>query len=345
MIVTPNQNPKRYLPTDNGWKISSIGDSPNGNKGGEIVPIELGRGNDISVDDLKPLLEVDEIIIHIEDYYLVSEKTLNDIKESNNPHWDIVGNGFLTLKGREVTIGKTIPIIKVDVSKLKESGEKQDKKISNAGVSEVDYIYETQKVMGVPMGMVKQLNYTLKEEIQRPGDTFSIWNMSLGDETIYTIKKLNVDTAQADGTLDKKKLETFLVGINERIQQLRKDFNMIKGVYYNGSIPESKGKIEFTDRVASTEDDTTNDNKQVVFKETNLTSTQPQPISTAVDNTTKVIDTKTTDVQKQIEQQKQELLATQQKQTLAQQQLQSDLNQQAQRTDEYYRQKYGSGNK
>jgi hypothetical protein len=337
MIVLPIQNGGRYTQTDNGWVVSAIGDSPNENKGGEIVPIELTKGNTLLIDDFKPLLEVDGIVVHIDEYYLISQQTLNDIKESNNPHWDIQSNGVI--KGKE--IGKTIPTIRVDVSSLRTSGDKQNKKIANAGVSDVDYVYNTEKEMEVPIGLVKQLNYTLKEEIQRPGDTFSIWNMSLGDETLYSIEKLKIDSAQEDGTLDKAKLNTFLVGINERIQQLRKDFNMIKGVFYNGSIPESKGKIEFTNRVATTEDETNNDGKQIVFKETNLTNTQPQPISTAVDSTTKVIDEKTTTVQKQVEEQKQELAATQQKQTLAQQQLQADLNQQAQRTDDYYKEKYG----
>lgn len=337
-VVNPIQNPQRYTPTDSGWVISSVKDSPNKNAKGEIKPIKLERGKTISMDSLKPLLEVDDIVIGVEDYYLVSEKTLNDIKESNNPHWDIQTNGLVLGK----RIGRTIPFIKVDVSKLKASGDGQDLKIANAGVKSVEYIYETELETGVPMGLVKQLNYTLKEDIGRPGDSFRLWDMKLGDDTLYTIEKLKIDTAQTDGTLDKAKLDTFLKGINERLVLLKADFHMIRDTFYNGTQPVSKGETLIKNKVATTEDTTDSAPKQNVIKNTTLIGSTPQPISKAVDSTTKVIDEKTTNVQKQVEQQKLELAATQQKQTLAQQQLQADLNQQAQRTDEYYKQKYGT---
>lgn len=337
-IVLPSQNPQRYSQTDNGWRISSVLDSPDSNSKEFIVPIDLNRGNGISMDSLKPLLEVDDIVVNVEDYYLVSEKTLNDIKESNNPHWDIQSNGEV----KDKPVGKTIPIISVNVSKLMESGNTQDSKIVNAGVQSVEYIYETQKEMDVPIGLIRQLNYTLKESELRPGDSYNLWDMNLGDESLYSIAKLKVDTAQEDGRLDKGKLDAFLVGVDERLKLLRADFNMIKNTFYNGVAPISKGTTKIINKVATTESTSDVAPKQQVFKDTNLTSTQPQPISTAIDSTQKTIDEKTTDVQKQIEQQKLELQSTQQKQTLAQQQLQQDLNQQAQRTDEYYKQKYGA---
>jgi hypothetical protein len=158
---------------------------------------------------------------------------------------------------------------------------------------------------------------------------------------------LNIDTAQADGTLDKTKLNKFLSDVGVRLDTLRKDFNMIKKTFYNGDVPASKGKIEFKDRVASTEssNDMESPNKQVVIKETILTSSQPQPISTAVDSTTKKIESTTKTTQQQIDEQRAALASQQQKQTLAEQQLQADLNQYSQRTDEYYKQKYGGGAK
>lgn len=336
-VVNPIQNPQRYTPTDNGWVISSVGDSPNGNAKGEIKPIALTRGTNISMDSLKPLLEVDDIVISIDDYHLVSEKTLNDIKESNNPHWDIQTNGLVLGK----TIGRTIPFIKVDVSKLRISGDGQDTKIANAGVKSVEYIYETELEMGVPMGLVRQLNYTLKEDIGRPGDSYRLWDMKLGDDTLYTIQQLKVDTAQTDGTLNKSKLDTFLKGINERLALLKADFYMIRDTFYDGIQPLSKGETLIKEKVATTEDTSESAPKQNVTKKSTLIGTTPQPISKAVDSTTKVIDEKTTDVQKQVEQQKLELAATQQRQSVAQQQLQSDLNAQAQKTDEYYKKLYG----
>lgn len=340
MIVSPIQNAGRYTLTDNGWVVSSIGDSPNGNRGGEIVPLRIPKGAEIDVNSLKPLLEVDGIIIRIDDYYLVSQSTLDGIKESSNPHWDYEKNGEVLGK----TIGKTIPIIEVNVSKLKESGEGQDIRTANAGVQSVEYIYETELDMGVPIGLVKQLNYTLKEAGLRPGDSFNLWDMSLGNNTLYSIEKLKIDSAQADGTLDKSKLDSFLVGIDERLKLLRADFNMIKNTFYNGVTPVSKGTIKTVNRVATTEDTNESAPKQVVSKDTNLTNSQPQPISTAVDTTQKEIETKTQTVEQKLAEQREALATTQQQATIAQRELQSQLNRQAEQQSELAK-KYSAGNK
>jgi hypothetical protein len=340
MIVKPIQNEKRYTLTDNGWVVSSIGDSPNGNVKGEIVPLRIPKGMDIEADSLKPLLEVDGIIIRIDDYYLVSQSTLDNIKASSNPHWDYEKNGEVLGK----PIGKSIPIIEVNVSKLKESGEGQDLRTANAGVQSVEYIYETELEIGVPIGLIKQLNYTLKEAGLRPGDSFNLWDMSLGDNTLYSIEKLKIDSAQADGTLDKGKLDSFLVGIDERLKLLRADFNMIKNTFYNGVTPISKGTVKTVNRVATTEDTNESAPKQVVSKGTTLTNTTPQPISTVADTTQKVIDEKTTTVEKQLEEQRRELQSTQQRQTIAQQELQSQLNTQAQQQADLAK-KYSAGSK
>ena len=340
MIVSPIQNAGRYTLTDNGWTVSSIGDSPNRNRGGEIVPIQIPKGADIDVNSLKPLLEVDDIIVRIDDYYLVSQTTLDGITQSGNPHWDFQQNGEI----KEKPIGKTIPIITINVSKLKESGEGQDLKTANAGVQTVEYIYETELEIGVPIGLVNQLNYTLKESGLRPGDSYNLWDMGLGDNTLYSIEKLKIDSAQADGTLDKAKLDSFLVGIDERLNLLRKDFNMIKNTFYNGVAPISKGTIKTVNKVATTEDTSEPAPKQQVFKDTKTTNSQPQPISTAVDTTQKVIDEKTTTVEKQLEDQRRELQSTQQRQTVAQQELQSQLNTQAQQQSDLAK-KYSAGAK
>jgi len=133
--------------------------------------------------------------------------------------------------------------------------------------------------------------------------------------------------------------------MDKRLAILDTDFNMIKNVFYSGTTPNNNGIKKFVKQIANVSDDTTFGGDSYTTSTTQTSKVEDTPKDKSVDATNKVIDEKTTTVQKQVEEQKRELASTQQKQTLAQQQLQADLNQQAQRTDEYYRQKYGSGTK
>lgn len=275
MEVRPVQNPNRYIRTNDGWLVSSVSDSPDGNINGEIVPITIPRGEAIPNSSIYTVLEVDGIVIQIDDKYLISPTTMIGIGASNNPHWDYQQNGSVMGK----PIGSSIPIIKIDVSKLMASGEEQDQKIVNAGVESVEYIYETELEMGIPKGLINQLNYTLKEGALRPGDSFSLWDMNLGDDTLYSIQALNVSTAQEDGKLDTIKLEEFLRSLGDRLKDLRKDFNSIKGTFYNGVPPINKGKIQVQNRVASTEGTQESAPRQTVTKETETIGVQSTPNS------------------------------------------------------------------
>jgi hypothetical protein len=264
MEVRPVQNPNRYIRTNDGWLVSSVSDSPNGNVNGEIVPLTIPKGTAIPNSSIYTVLDVDNIVIQIDDKYLISPATNLQIGLSSNPHWDIQSNG--TIKGK--TIGSSIPIIKIDVSKLVASGDAQDQKIANAGVESVEYIYETELEMGIPKGLINQLNYTLKEGAQRPGDSFALWDMNLGDDTLYSIQALNITTAQEDGKLDTAKLREFLGSLGDRLSLLRTDFNSIKETFYNGNPPINKGLIQIQNRVASTEDTQDSAPRQRVIKET-----------------------------------------------------------------------------
>lgn len=282
MEVRPIQNPNRYTPTDSGWLISSVSESPNGNPKGEIVPLTIPKGTAIPNSAIYTVLDVDNIVIQIDDKYLISPATNLGIGLSSNPHWNFQQNG--TILGK--AIGKSIPIIKIDVSKLVESGKVQDLKIANAGVESVEYIYETELVMGIPKGLIDQLNYTLKEGIQRPGDSFSLWDMNLGDDTLYSIQKLNITTAQEDGKLDTAKLKEFLGSLGNRLSELRKDFNGIKETFYNGKQPVNKGLLQIQNRIASTEGTQDSPPRQAVIKESTTVAVVETPNSTTVTEST-----------------------------------------------------------
>lgn len=280
MEVRPIQNPNRYIRTNDGWLVSSISDSPNGNVNGEIRPVTIPKGTLIPNSSIYTVLDVDGIVIQIDDKYLISPTTMLAIGASNNPHWDYQQNG--SVMGKK--IGCSVPIIRIDVSKLVESGNGQDLRIANAGVESVDYIYETELEMGIPIGLINQLNYTLNESTTRPGDSFSLWDMNLGDDTLYSIQALNITTAQEDGKLDTQKLEEFLSQLGTRLGELRKDFNSIKGTFYNGEPPINKGLIRFTNRVASTESTQDSAPQQRVFKESELIGVGTTPISSEVNS-------------------------------------------------------------
>ena len=264
MEVRPVQNPDRYIRTNDGWQVSSVSESPNGNVNGEIIPITIPKGTAIPNSSIYTVLDVDNIVIQIDDKYLISPATNLQIGLSSNPHWDIQSNG--TILGK--AIGRSIPIIKIDVSKLVASGNTQDQKIANAGVESVEYIYETETELGIPKGLINQLNYTLKEGVQRPGDSFSLWDMNLGDDALYSIQALNITTAQEDGKLDTTKLREFLGALGDRLSLLRTDFNSIKETFYNGNPPINKGLIQIQNRVASTEGTQDSAPRQRVIKET-----------------------------------------------------------------------------
>ena len=100
-----SQNPERYSKVGSSWVISANADSLN--KG--VTPLSLPIGAPLS--NLKPLIKADGIIVKVSDNYLCSLTTLNLIKESNNPHYDIVQKGVVKVKNKEVIVGKTIKII------------------------------------------------------------------------------------------------------------------------------------------------------------------------------------------------------------------------------------------
>lgn len=229
MVGGTNTSPKS-------WVISA---SP------DVKPLILNEGTPF---DLIPLLEVDGIVVKILGAYLISPVTLKRIKDNNNPHYAVVQNGEVN----KTPMGKTIPIIEINTEALSTLGESRDANNRFAAVKSVDYGYETEKVNGIPKGLLEQINYTLKEKGTRPADTFSIWDLGLAGD--YSIEALKVQTAQEDGSLDKAKLDAFTTGTSQRLGILRDDFNSIKEIFYNGKNPISAtNSFSFT-RVANVED-------------------------------------------------------------------------------------------
>jgi hypothetical protein len=277
-----NQNPERYTTDGKNWKISA---SP------AINPIYLPIG--IPLNNLKPVIKGNGIIVKIGLDYLCSPQTLNDIKDSKNPHYDIVENGKLTIKDKEVSMGKTIKIIELDVTKLQGIITGRDFQNRQAGVVDVSYIDDAENGLteGIPNKLIDQINYTLDKESERPSDKFEVVDYEkMVDKELnphYTFVPIAIVTDQEKTIFDPLKLQTFLIELDNQLDLLRKDFNRIKGTFFDGIIPTPNlyGIIQ-KDLIA--ESDSDEDQHSVKTTESStLLSVETNPINTIKDSVEK----------------------------------------------------------
>lgn len=252
-----SQNPERYSKVGSSWVISANEDSPN--KG--VTPLTLPIG--VQLSNLKPLILADGIIVKVGDDYLCSLTTLNLIKDSNNPHYDIVQNGGVMVKNKEVIVGKTIKIIELNVASLDGIITSRDVSNTNAGVTDVVYGPETNLVDGIPQGLIDQINYTLDKVSERPKDEYSIFDFySLIDYVNnpkalhYKITPLLVKTQQEDTIFDPAKLREYLIEVGNKLKLLENDFNLIQDIFYDAKLPTNP--ISYTEKQQASIDNDTN---------------------------------------------------------------------------------------
>lgn len=275
-LIPITQNPTRYSQREDSWVVSA---SPN------IKPLTITKGQ--SLFGIKPVLSVDGIIVKADEWYLCSQATLKALQDSQNPHYSMEVNGPISVKGKSVDLGKTIRMIEIDVDKLKGQAEGLDFQNRKAAIAYVDYIYEGDTVDGVPLNLIKQIDYTLNPSVNRPSDKFGLHSLNLGDdETVYSISALNTATKQEDGSLDKSKLETFLKNLQNRLVVLRNDFNMIKDVFYNGTLPDSQVTIDREEIAVLGVSEGPESEPPVTFKYTQLAAVVESPVSTPASGST-----------------------------------------------------------
>jgi hypothetical protein len=285
-ITKQNQNPERYSKQNSKWTVSALPKPATAKEKAQIKPLTFDVG--IPLTNIKAVLDVDGIVVKIGDMYLCSKQTLKVITDSDNPHYDVVANGKIPVKTKQVTIGKTIPIISIDDTQFSVVGTQRDKVNQNAGVKSVDYIYEGKQTQGVSNNLIKQINYTLGE-MPRPGDSFELYDLKLADPMAYSVAPLIVSTTQEDGKFEKGKLESFLMGTKERLKILQQDFDMIRETFYNGAPPLSKGILKIDNQVASSQDDTTFEGSYTKKSSTTV-SVQQTPGDKAIDAQKKATD-------------------------------------------------------
>jgi len=263
-----NQNPQRYSISKDGkeWRITA---SPS------VPPLVFNFGS--TLPNLIPVLEADGIIVKVLDVNLVSPNTLSEIESSLNPHYDIEQNG--TVLNRPM--GKSIPIITLEVTPLTELANNREGANSIAGVTNVVYNYEdTELIQGLPLSLIQQINWTLTDSDTKPSDTYSYYNFyRMVEAPHYSIEKLNVETLQSDGKLDKTKLKKFITTVDTKLQLLRQDFNLIKDVFFNGK--EVTSLDIATDKRITTIFEN-EDTHTVVRKESTITSIVSTPQTDAL---------------------------------------------------------------
>ena len=274
------QNPERYTTDGKNWKISA---STN------IKPIYLPIG--IPLANLKPVIKANGMIVKIGENYLCSLQTLNDIKLSKNPHYDIVENGKLKVGKKEVSMGKTIKIVELDISKLQSLADSRDFMNRQSGVTKIEYTNAgIELIDGIPKKLIDQINYTLDKGSERPKDKFEVVDyFKMVDKVVsphYTIKPIRVETDQEKTIFDPKRLQTFIIELSAQLALLRKDFNTIQKTFFEGIIPTPNiyGIIQ-EDIIARTDvDDLDSRHSNRIVNSSTIISVEPTPIQTVKDD-------------------------------------------------------------
>lgn len=268
MQIELTQSPERYSYKSGVWKISAKSD---------IKPITITEG-ELTIE-LLPLLSVSGVIVHLKgtDKYLASIGMIEDLKDSmmTNPHYSYKEHSKIL----GAKMGKTIPIIEVKVDGLEESVSKQKLKGKNAGVKEVKWSIENDY-----KGLIEQINWTLSPNSNKPKDNYKIFDLNLlGD---YSVNALPITPLDENARIPEDILANNLKIINDRIVQLRADFNSIKDVFYMG-LNSSPSSTTY-DVLASSEGEELS--VQVVTKTSSIVSKSDLP-STQLADTLAVVKT------------------------------------------------------
>lgn len=300
-----NQNQERYTKEGAQWKISASKD---------IKPIYLPIG--VSLANLKPVIKANGIVVKIGGDYLCSLQTINDIKNSNNPHYDIVENGKLKVGKKEVSMGKTIKIIELDVSKLQDIIDGREFQNRQAGVTDVSYINDANNgvVEGIPKKLIDQINYTLDKGSERPSDKFEVVDYFKMVDKInnpqaahYTVIPIRTVTDQQETIFDPLKLQTFIIELSNQLKLLKKDFTQLQNTFFKGDIPlPNQYGLIIEDIIAKTdEDDLGSNHGTKVTESSELISIESSPINTIktqVESTNEQLQRDRVTIEEQIQQ-------------------------------------------
>jgi hypothetical protein len=245
------KNPQRYIKIPMGWEVSAAPDDKQA-----VPPYMISDGISFGQKPTatKLLDDTGALVVELGDEYLVSKRINLDLRDSNetNPHFSYKIRGEVrlpliddmgkTIGTKTTPIGKTIPIIRVDIDTLIKKVEEESIPLAKAGVADVVFISEdANKLLG-------QINFTLSPSAVREMDEYRLYDLNLNDD-IYGIEAPSIEGLDENQKIDETKLSKNLEEIDKRLQALNKDFNMIKEVYFNGKAPSGMIKDKSTGTV------------------------------------------------------------------------------------------------
>lgn len=254
------KNPQRYIKIPMGWEVSAAPDDKQA-----VPPYMISDGVSFGQKPTttKLLDDTGALVVELGDEYLISKRISLDLRDSNetNPHFSYKMRGEVripqldesgSIMGYSITpIGKTIPIIRVDVGVLNKKIEEESMPLAKAGVADVVFISEdSNKLLG-------QINFTLSPSAVREIDEYRLYDLNLNDD-VYSIDAPPIEGLDADSKIDEDKLSKNLEEIDRRLQALNRDFNMIKEVYFNGKTPMGTIKDKTTGKMLEGVTTTTN---------------------------------------------------------------------------------------
>jgi len=254
------KNPERYIKGPMGWEVSA---APNDkvNVPPYMISDNVSFGQKQTA--IKLVDDTGALVVELGNEYLISKRIMMDLRDSNetNPHFTYKHNGEVRLPQLDESgsvafysttpIGKTIPIIKVDMDTLIKRINDETEPLSKAGVADVVFITEdSNKLLG-------QINFTLSPSAVREMDEFKLYDLNLNDD-VYSIDAPPIEGLDENAKIDNDKLSKNLEEIDRRLQAINKDFNMIKEVYFNGKTPMGTIKDKTTGKILEGVTTTTN---------------------------------------------------------------------------------------
>ena len=223
-------HPERYVKiSERFWQVTA---SP------AIEPVYIARTS--TLKDLTPVLKTDGFVIQWENKYLLSQNTMDLILKRDSPHYSIEANGDIL----GVQIGKTLPVIKIDLTPIYELAEYRQQLDIRAAIKFAEWLFLGDKttVGDVPLRLINWIDYMLDGTTESPMETFEYYEFPL--ELTNLIKEINqfateITWNQSDTSIiiAQDKTTNYITKVTGYLQALKRDFDSIQKVFSLGYTP------------------------------------------------------------------------------------------------------------
>lgn len=262
-------NPQRYVKiSERFWQVTA---SP------AIEPVFIARTSILK--DLTPVLKTDGFVIQLDNQYLLSQNTLDLILERDSPHYSIEANGDIL----GVQIGKTIPVLKIDLAPVYKLAEYRQELDVRAAIKFAEWLYLGDKhpTYDVPQRLINWIDYMLTDKAASPTETFEIYEFALELDDLQKeieVFATEITWNQSSGSIiiAQDKTTNYITTVTGYLQSLRRDFESIVKVYSLGYTPPDNGDAyeRTTGKVVS--DDIENVTRVVTLQSAEVTSIVPR---------------------------------------------------------------------